>query len=88
MKRMRRTHISLETKQVLVIRSARRIARIWCAECGETTPVLTPEEAASVSGVATGTIYRWAEEGQVHFTSPPEGALLICLSSLLRLKSL
>lgn len=84
MKKVRRIRISMETKQVLVIRSSRRI---WCPECGEGAQMVTPEEAAGVSGVATRAIYRWLEEGKIHFCSSREGTPLTCLNSILRLKS-
>jgi excisionase family DNA binding protein len=44
--------------------------------------MVTADEAATVTSVGTRTIYRWVEEGKIHFTEEPEGSLLICLNSL------
>lgn len=45
--------------------------------------MLTPEEAAWLVCVTPRTIYRWVEEGRIHFRESEEGWLLICLASLL-----
>lgn len=81
MKIKRRTVISLETSQVLAIRSQRRRVQAWCSDCAKSVSMVTADEAATVASVDTRTIYRWVEEGKIHFTEGPEGSLLICLNS-------
>lgn len=44
--------------------------------------MLSPDEAAALTGVGARTIYRWVEAGLVHFAETAEGSLLICLNSL------
>lgn len=82
MKRKTRTEISLETSQVLAIRSRRLRIRAWCPVCAKSVVMVTADEAAIVASVSTRTIYRWVEDGKVHFTEGPEDSLLICLDSL------
>jgi excisionase family DNA binding protein len=80
-KRKRTTVISLETTEVLAIRSQRRRVQAWCSDCAKSVSMVTADEAASVTGVDMRTIYRRVEEGKIHFTETPEGSLLICLNS-------
>jgi len=81
MNRKQRIEITVETDQILVIR--RRPAPAWCRECAAQIETLTAEEAASVAGVSLPTIYRMAEEGQIHSSETEDGRLRICLNSLL-----
>ncbi len=53
-----------------------------CEECNEPSGMITPDEAAALCEVGTRTVYRWLENGTIHFTENAEGALLICLKSL------
>lgn len=82
MKRKRRTEISVETNQVLVIRRHRKKVQAWRPECAELVLMATVDEAATIAGVNARTIYRWVEDGKLHFTETRAGLLLICLSSL------
>jgi excisionase family DNA binding protein len=81
----RRTHITIETDRVLVIRRHGRLVMDWCAECSEQVKMITPHEAAAVTGISTRTIYRWIEADSIHFTETHEGSMLVCLNSLSRL---
>jgi hypothetical protein len=42
-----------------------------------------PEEAAAFAGLSQRAIFRLIESSQLHFTETPDGALLICVNSLL-----
>jgi len=54
----------------------------WCYECGHRTTMITVDEASTVAGVSSRTIYRWAEAEKLHFTETSEGRLLICCDSI------
>ena len=82
MKTKRRVEITIETDEVIVLRHRIQVSRSWCAQCSEKTAMVTADQAAVVAGVNSRTIYRWVEEGKLHFTETPHGLLLICLSSL------
>jgi excisionase family DNA binding protein len=46
--------------------------------------MVTPDEAAVLSGVGTRTIYAFVEAGRLHFMETSGGLLLfVCLNSLL-----
>jgi hypothetical protein len=84
MRTKKKTEITVETDQVLIIRQRRSGVRAWCDGCAQPVKLVTAEEAATVAGVSTRTIYRWVEAEKVHFTETPDGSLLICLNSLLK----
>jgi hypothetical protein len=82
MRRKRRTEITFQTKERLVLRQRRSPVRVWCEGCGQQTQMITAEAAAVVAGVSRRTIYRWAETEKLHFTETSDGLLLVCLNSL------
>lgn len=80
----RRTIITIESHQLTIFRSRRRLVEIWCKRCGEELPMLTPEAAAALAGVTARAIYRCVESGELHFIDTCDGALLICSGSFSR----
>ncbi len=44
--------------------------------------MITAGEAAALRGVSTREIYRWLEEGAIHFIETTKGELFICLKTL------
>ena len=38
-----------------------------CHECPDGPTMLTPDDAALLTGVSTRLIYRWVEAGRIHF---------------------
>lgn len=83
-KRKKKTEITVEFDEVFVIRRERKPTTAWCAECGETVQMLTPDVAAVAGRASSRTIYRWVEAGRLHFTETRDGLLLICSQSLSR----
>jgi len=77
----KRTVVTVEIEQSLLVRSRPPTARFWCAACAAEVPSVAPEEVGSAD--AARTIRRWAEEGKVHFAETPAGGLRLCLLSLL-----
>jgi hypothetical protein len=79
----RRTEITIKTDRLLIFRqSNRHPALARCARCGTETPMLTVDEATTLSRLSARTIFRLVEAEQVHFTETPDGRLLICPDSL------
>jgi len=77
----RRTEVTFES----VVRSTHPVEslpRVFCNLCGGQTAMLTPEEAAPLSGVGVRVIYRAIEEGRIHFLENASGALVVCLGSI------
>jgi hypothetical protein len=78
----RRTEITVETDEVIIIRQSRRLSRAWCRECAQLAIMVTVDQAAAAAKKSSRLIYRMAEAGYIHFTETPEGFLLICFQSL------
>jgi hypothetical protein len=83
MRKRKRTVVTVEIEQTLFVKARSLPARVWCATCAAEVPAVAPEAAAAMSSNTARTIYRWAEEGKVHFTETPAGELRLCLPSLL-----
>lgn len=83
MKRTRRKRVTVETERVVVISHLTGVAG-WCAACGTESEMLGPQEAAAVSGLSQRTIFHYIEAKGLHFTETDNGALLICISSLMK----
>lgn len=81
----RRTEITIETEEVIVIRQQKRLLRACCSECAQQVIMLTVDQAAAVANKSSRLIYRMAEAGSIHFLETREGFLLICLQSLISL---
>lgn len=82
MKSRKRSVITIETHEVWVIRKPRQPTLSFCSTCGTGAQMLEPVEAARLMRVSLRTIFRWVEEGRLHFTETPDGGLFICLDSL------
>lgn len=76
------TEITIETEQVVVVRRRAQTTASWCDGCSAFVRMVTPSEAALLTHISARTIYRQAENGELHFTETPEGTLLVCLASL------
>ena len=77
----KRTEITIETHRRFVVRRFGGPVRSWCDGCLSEAWLITPTEAAAVTGVSSRTIYQWIENGLVHFTEDL-GELMICAESL------
>jgi hypothetical protein len=78
----RKTKITVETDEVLIIRSSRTEVTAWCAGCNQHVRMVTTEQAASTAGRSLRWVLRQVEAGRLHFLETPEGGVLICPNSL------
>jgi hypothetical protein len=53
-----------------------------CRICGEDVKMITAEKAATICRCSRRKIYRWIEEGDLHFFETPDGEVLVCGRSL------
>lgn len=83
MNKFRKTVTTIETHEIVVVRRLARMPAPRCAACTDEAGMLTPREAAHLTGVTQRTVYRWAEDGRIHFTETTEGDLFVCLAPLL-----
>ncbi len=82
MRNRRRTEITIETEKLLVVTSRKSATLATCSSCAGQVKMVTAAEAAILTGIGTRSVYRWIEEGRVHFLEPSDGLLLVCLNSL------
>lgn len=82
MKLRKTTEITIETREVWVIRRAATNAQLRCADCADQFTMVTVDQAVEIVRVSARTIYRWVERGEIHFWETAEGKLLVCLNSL------
>jgi hypothetical protein len=78
----RRTEITVETDEIIIIRQPGRALRIWCKECDRQVMMVTVDQAAAITSRSSRAIFRMAEDGSIHSAETPERFLLICLQSL------
>lgn len=78
-----RTQSSIEIDDVFVVKRLGHSVEGWCAGCGVRATLLTPEDAAMLTGMETRSIYRLVEAGEIHWAEGSETLLLVCLGSLL-----
>ena len=83
MAKKKTTIITRETQEIIIVRRSHGASiRAWCQGCVREVEMISPEEAAQVSGATALAVYRRAEAGEIHFLQTEEGALLICPTSL------
>ncbi len=74
---------TIETHEFWVVkRPAAERREIPCYACLDGSGMLTPEDAAARAGVSQRTVYRWIEDGRVHFAETDDGHLFVCLAPL------
>ena len=82
MRRIRRTEITVETDEIVIIRSTQSDRLILCPECAMPVVMITPEQAAALACTNIRTIYRLADEGRVHYAETAETSLMVCPKSV------
>jgi hypothetical protein len=82
MRSRKTTRITLKARQALVVRSVRGGTETYCADCGVVAPMITPEEAATATGLSHRDLFRRIETGRIHYSETSEGKTLVCLASL------
>lgn len=80
----RKTEITIETYEVLVINSHASRNRNWCASCGKQVAVISIHDAC-MSGLSMETIQRHAQTGRIHLIVAAGGLPTICLNSLIQI---
>lgn len=79
----KRTRITIETESLLVIRG-RKSLRAWCPQCGAEAEMIPLTDAGLVSNLPPAEVPAWMEFADLHHTTSADGAVLLCLNSLLR----
>jgi hypothetical protein len=77
----KRTEITIESDQLLIIRR-RRTVRFWCQECGCELEMISVAEAEALTGITRPMLDDGAEARGWHFAEASDNATLVCLESL------
>lgn len=83
MEREIRTECTVEIDDVFIVKRRGRSVEVWCSGCRGQATMLTPEDAATLSGTGARSVYRLIELGEIHSEEGPGDMLLVCLHSLL-----
>jgi hypothetical protein len=82
MRAKRTVKITIKREEFVYLRRHQTGTSAWCSDCEANVNMLTPEEAAAVSGLSPRQIYRMVEARRLHFVESPESAIFICPYSL------
>jgi hypothetical protein len=78
----RRTEITFETYEVLLVKHRSSLKRIWCTACGRDQVGLSLIEI-SKAGMSISTVRQQAESGRIHLIHETEDTTFVCLESLI-----
>lgn len=72
--------VVIETREIWFPLSLEHAARPVCPVCAGV--LLAPAEAAALLVISQRQLFRWLEQGQVHFCEMAAGELFFCAASL------
>jgi hypothetical protein len=84
-RKSRRTEITVEHHEIVIVRRPCDPVRCWCKDCGAEVDMVVAEQAAYLAEVAPRTVYRWLEADKLHYLEGQDGSVLICAPSISRL---
>jgi len=78
----RHTVTTIESHEYWIVKMPdQRPREILCSACPNASVMFTPQEAAEQTGVSQRTVFRWIDEGVIHFAETAEG-MFVCLAPL------
>jgi len=81
-KKRRHKVTTIESHEVWIIKRPKSDEpKILCEACDGASPMLTLQQTADQAGLSQRTVFRWIDEGVVHFVETAEG-LFVCLAPL------
>src|SRR5690242_12424461 len=83
MRTIKRTEITVETRQTVVIRRRGALIQSWCPRCSEPAG-LVHLEAVTLAGVSLQAIRRHVDADRLHLVEVADDLYYICLNSLLK----
>jgi hypothetical protein len=79
----KRTRITIVTDSLLVLRG-RTSPRAWCSRCSAEAEVIPLNHVGVVASLRPGEVQAWMESEDLHQITTADGAVLICLNSMLK----
>ena len=80
----KRTEITIETNSLVVLRGRRSSTTTWCPQCEAACEMIPIEGLGVISNLPSPEVETWLESEAIHRLQAPDGALLICLNSLVK----
>lgn len=80
----RRVEITIQRRELKLAQGCQSPVTERCPACNCEVNMLPIELAARAAVVSPRTLYRWVEQGRVHFRELSDGTVLICENSLPR----
>lgn len=80
----RQLSLTIETRQVQIIRTRPLAYRSWCTTCADETERLTPEQTARRVGLNARWLYRQLEAARLPFVETTDGLPLLCVACVAR----
>ena len=84
MRLRRRVKITIQRRELTMIRSSQPPLAERCPACHCEVNMLPVEVAARATGVSPRTLYRWIDQDRVHYRELSDGTVLVCENSLHR----
>jgi len=78
----KRTEITVETHEVLIIRRGDSSVRTWCTECNAEVRMIPADQAVALAGIGMNGILAMVAAREVHWAQAGTCTPLICLASL------
>jgi hypothetical protein len=79
----KRTEISVETHEVLILRKRDSSVRAWCFECRAEVRMIPADEAIALTGITMTAMLEMVNAGEIHWVWADVCAPLLCLKSLI-----
>jgi len=80
---LRTTRITVETESLMVVRKAKAVVA-WCPDCHAEVDVITLTQDSFSEPTTAAEVQRWLATGKLHLSQSAEGAIQICVTSLLQ----
>ena len=79
----KKTRVTIETETLLVLRAQKQL-RAWCPQCGAEVEMIRLDEAGVISNLSPAGVEAWMPAENLHRCLSVDGALLVCLDSMLK----
>jgi hypothetical protein len=80
---LRTTRITVETESLMVVRRAKAVVA-WCPDCHAEVDVITLSQDSFSEPTTAAHVQRWLGTGSLHLWQSAEGAVQMCVRSLLQ----
>jgi hypothetical protein len=77
------TKITIETNSLLILRG-RSSLWAWCPDCASEAEMIPLDGVGVISNLAATEVEAWIQSEDLHHGMAADGALLICLNSMLK----